>query len=110
MASESRSLPMAFVSFVILASKTRVSPLKTQTIPRLKLLSALLLARLISSITQALESELELSTLRCYTDLTVALFWIQGVGRGWKPFMQNRVSEIRNKVFRLGSLRFPKSR
>ena len=34
-----------YVDFVI--SKTRVSPLKVQTIPRLELLSAVLLARLI---------------------------------------------------------------
>ena len=33
-----------------LASKTRVSPLRKQTIPRLELLSALLLAQLMESI------------------------------------------------------------
>ncbi len=44
----------------ITASKTRVSPLKTQTIPRLELLLALPLARLKDTFTQALESELPL--------------------------------------------------
>jgi hypothetical protein len=34
-------------------SKTRVSPLKLQTIPRLELLSALLLARLISNVVKS---------------------------------------------------------
>ena len=81
------------VSFV--ASKTRVSPLKAQTIPRLELLSALLLARLLSTVTQALQSELGLSSPLCYTDSTVALHWIRGVEKSWKPFVQNRVSEIR---------------
>ena len=42
-------------------SKTRVSPLKTQTIPRLELLAALLLARLMNSVTRCLEPELNLT-------------------------------------------------
>ena len=78
-----------------LASKTRVSPLKNQTIPRLELLAALLLARLISSVTEALESELSLSDPCCFSDSTVALYWIRGVEKSWKPFVQNRVAEIR---------------
>ena len=77
------------------ASKTRVAPLKTQTIPRLELLSALLLSRLTASVTQAVEDELQLSEPHCFTDSTVALFWIQGVEKIWKAFVQNRVSEIR---------------
>lgn len=80
------------------ASKTRVAPLKTQTIPRLELLAAVLLARLLSSITQAIEDEIPLLTPRCFTDSTVSLFWIRGVEKTWKPFVQNRVSEIRKLV------------
>ena len=41
------------IRFVV--SKTRVSPLKSQTIPRLELLSALLLARLMKSVTDSLD-------------------------------------------------------
>ena len=81
------------VDFV--ASKTRVAPLKRQTIPRLELLSALLLARLIASITKALQDEVQVSQFSCFTDSTVALHWILGVDKSWKPFVQNRVSEIR---------------
>ena len=81
------------VQFV--ASKTRVAPLKSQTIPRLELLSAVLLARLMSSITQAIEGEVTLSKPHCFTDSIVSLFWIRGVEKSWKPFVQNRVSEIR---------------
>ena len=84
------------ITFV--ASKTRVSPLKAQTIPRLELLSALLLARLMESITQALRDELCLSEPRCFSDSNVTVFWIRGVDKTWKPFVQNRVSEIRRLV------------
>jgi hypothetical protein len=81
-----------YSSFVV--AKTRVSPLKTQTIPRLELLSALLLARLMSNVTYSLTPRLALEEPICFTDSQVALFWIQGTGRDWKPFVQNRVNEI----------------
>ena len=82
----------------LLCSKTRVAPLKKVTIPRLELLSALLLARLISTITNALESEIELAKPTCHTDSQVALCWIKWVDQEWKQFVQNRVVEIRNFV------------
>ena len=83
-------------SFVV--AKTRVSPLKSQTIPRLELLSALLLARLMKNVTESLTSRLTLTTLRCFTDSQIALYWIKGTGKDWKPFIQNRVNEIRRLV------------
>ena len=64
------------VRFVM--SKTQVSPLKTQTIPRLELLAALLLARLMNSVTRCLEPELNLMEPLCYTDSAIALYWIRG--------------------------------
>ena len=61
-----------------LAAKTRVAPLQLQTIPRLELLSALLLSRLIVSVSSSLNSMLPQLESRCYTDSRVALFWIRG--------------------------------
>ena len=59
-------------SFVV--SKTRVSPLKTQTIPRLELMSALLLARLITNVAESLAPRYDLLPHVCFTDSQVALF------------------------------------
>ena len=84
------------VKFV--AAKTRVAPLQQQTIPRLKLLSALLLARLMSTIAKGLEFELTLSSHYCFTDSMVSLCWIKGSDKTWKTFVQNRVAEIRRLV------------
>lgn len=78
-----------------LTSKTRVSPLQSQTIPRLELLSALLLSRLLVSVKEGLELRLPLSEMICYTDSKVALHWIQGAEKEWKQFVQNRTTEIR---------------
>ena len=77
-------------------AKTRVAPLKKLSIQRLELLSAVLLARLMDATRSSLNSELEFSQYHCFTDSRVALCWIRNVGRSWKPFVQNRVSEIRN--------------
>ena len=82
----------------IVASKTKVSPIKQLTIPRLELLSTLLLARLLHSVTQSLSSEIQLSTPHCFTDSKVALFWIKGIDKSWKPFVQNCVNAVRNFV------------
>ena len=78
-----------------IASKTRVSPISGQTIPRLQLLSALLLAKLMTSVVSSLEPELTLSRPTCHTDSKVALYWILGFEKEWKQFVQNRVCEIR---------------
>ena len=82
------------VSFV--AAKTRVSPLRPQTIPRLELLSALLLTRLMTTVMDSLQ--LQEVNVKCFTDSQVALYWIQGAKKNWKPFVQNRVTVIRRKL------------
>lgn len=71
-----------YSSFIV--AKTRVAPLKTQTIPRLELLSAVLLARLVWNVTESLTVMLDLEEPRCFTDSQVALFWVKGTGRDWK--------------------------
>ena len=78
------------------ACKTRVSPVKEQTIHRLELLSALLLRKLMTSVSQALSLELSLGEPSYFTDSKVSLYWIKGQEREWKPFVQNRVNQIRS--------------
>ena len=85
-----------YVRFV--ASKIRVAPLSNQTIPRLELLSAVLLARLMNSVREALTSEVEISKSVCWTDSKLAWYWIVQSDRDWKQFVQHRVDEIRRLV------------
>ena len=64
--------------FNLVAAKTRVAPIQTQTVPRLELLAALLLARLVASIRSSLDGLVGESV--CFTDSQIALHWIRGVG------------------------------
>ena len=77
------------------AAKTRVSPLQDRSVPRLELLRALLVSRLVTNITSALNAQLELNPPTLFTDSKIALFWIQGHDKEWRQFVENRVQEIR---------------
>ena len=74
-----------------LTSKASVASLKSQTIPWLEPLFALLLARLLKSVTTSLEFELTLDSPSRYIDSEVALYWITGFDRVWKQFVQRHV-------------------
>lgn len=85
------------VDVKFLAAKTRVAPVSGMTIPRLELLSALLLSKVITSIA-ALETEISLHDPVCFTDSKASLYWIQGINHEWKQFVENRVNTIRSLV------------
>ena len=85
-------------SMRFIAAKSRVAPLQEQTIPRLELLGALLLSRLMVNIASALNSELTLNAPVCYTDSKVVLFWIQRCDKEWRQFVENRIREIRHLI------------
>jgi len=64
----------------------RVSPVKSQTIPRVGLVAALVLNRLIVTVHNSLEFESK-------TDSTVVLYWINN-HKPWKQYVSSRVTEI----------------
>ena len=78
---------------VLLTSKTRVAQLAKQSIPRLELLSGVILARLASSVKEALQSQVQIDKTYLWLDSKAAIYWIKG-SKEWKQFVQNRVNEI----------------
>ena len=81
-----------------IVSKTRVSPLKCVTIPRLELLPALFLTRLMANVTESLSERLRLGDPRCSTDSQVAHFQRRGIEKDWKPFVQNLGERIQKLI------------
>ena len=77
-----------------IAANIRVAPLGGMTIPRLELLSALLLSKLIVNVQAALQPETTLGDPICYTESRVALYWIQGCNQEWRQFVENQVTSI----------------
>ena len=73
----------------LVISKTRVAPLKKPTIPRLELLSALVLARLISSVQTMLTPLCKTTVVRRFTDSITAMYWIKVEEKEWKTFVEN---------------------
>ncbi|XP_068741806.1 uncharacterized protein [Montipora capricornis] len=91
----------------LVTSRTRVAPINGDTIPRLELLSSLVLARLINSVLTAFEGTLRVDSVFCWSDSQIALRWIWGVNREFKQFVQNRVVEIRGLVKQLIGITVP---
>ncbi|XP_028512935.1 uncharacterized protein LOC110232368 [Exaiptasia diaphana] len=81
----------------LLTSKTRVAPLKQLTIPRLELMSAVILTRLVETVRNALKSQLSVSKEIYWLDSKTALCWIQNKGE-WKQFVRHRVNGILEKT------------
>ena len=77
----------------MLTSKTRVAPLKELSIPRLQLMAALILVKLMVSVKGALALERCVKRSKLWLDSQTALFWIMNRGE-WKQFVKHRVNEI----------------
>ena len=79
------------VKTVLVASKTRVAPVKGQSIPRMKLLGAVTLSRLMATILASLPEPV---SALYWTDSTATLHWIINE-RPWRQYIEHRVTEIR---------------
>ena len=76
----------------LVGSKTRLSPLKAMSIPRLEFMGALIGLRLTKQISSALKIPLSQGTF--WVDSKNVICWIHGQRRNYKPFVSYRVGEI----------------
>ena len=79
----------------VVTSKTRVVPVKRQTIPCLELLGATILARLMNTLVKVFSCKMFVPQVDRYywTDSYTTLCWIRN-SQQWKQYVQHRVNEI----------------
>ena len=61
----------------LITSKSRVAPLKKLTIPRLELMAAVILARLITNVRAALSNYIDFDSVNGWGDSNIVLAWLK---------------------------------
>ena len=68
--------------------------------PRLQLLSCVLLSKLLNEVLSIVTKRICVNNICCWSDSEVALCWIKGKEKSWRPWVEIRVLNIRKVVDR----------
>lgn len=78
----------------LVGTKTKMSPMKSATMPRLELCAAVLLAKWMSRVKNTLSSKLLIDKLYAWSDSQVVLSWLTSRHSSFKMFVSNRVYQV----------------
>ena len=84
----------AGVKIMLVAAKAFVAPLKHKTTPRLELMGAVAMGRLISEIEIALSYQFEYK--RFWIDSKIVIYWLKSTSSKYKPFVSSRIQEFQD--------------
>ena len=84
--------PVGNVHTEIVMAKTKVSPIRRISIPRLELCGAQLLTKLLCHVKRVLD--VPVTSVFAWTDSTIVLSWLTGNPRRFKTYVGNRISFI----------------
>ena len=89
---------MGSIGIPFVTAKSRIVPSRKKiTVPRIELLGNCILARLMSSVREAIREEIAVDNFLCWSNSMISLAWIKS-DKELKVFEENRVQDIRKPV------------
>lgn len=79
-------------------AKSRISPIKRMTLPRLELSAASLLADAVQYVYKIYSKIINIQCIYAWSDSMIVLSWIKSPSSSFKVFVGNRISNIQRKI------------
>lgn len=80
------------VTVRLVAAKSKVSPVRASSLPRLELQGAVIMTKLMAKVCSSIH--LKVSQIAYFTDSTIVLNWLSAHASRWTTFVANRVAQI----------------
>lgn len=86
------------VTVELLCSKSKVAPVKVETLARLELCAAVLLSKLIRTVVETYKNRISIAEIYAFSDSTITLSWIHSSPHRWSIFVSNRVARCQSNL------------